>query len=193
MFGSTRFKWLHGSYAHLSILTFPDSLDLSDDDADLGTVKRGKLMQFAANSDVNMNYAGIDGFLGLLISEVNALGVTGDEGFKNFTIGKIDLPIKRGSKVGLRQPHPGSFAEFQGVGANGIDTLVTTTGPGAIVSGTGPGVALTAENGAWRQADVDELVFARTLRTNLTPTVSGEVRIRVEFVSAYPHQPAGTA
>lgn len=190
MFGSSRFKWVAGEYYHYGVAKFPTTLGLSDADANAGTAKQGKLMGLADNNAEEMKYGGVNGnFLGILTHHVNKDGTTSDSGFKDFTIGKQDIPLKRGQAVTLRVPLPGAIAEFEGVGAVGIDTLVVTSGTGLLASGSALWSPLTIESGAWRIAQsgagVNEFVYAHLMQANLTPENSGEVRIRVKFVSPY--------
>lgn len=187
MFGSSRFKWVNGEFYHLGHLTFPTSLDLSDADADAGTVKRGKLMSFADNSVENMAYAEADTkkFLGFLTHDVNRYGTTDAEGFKNFTIGKQDLPLSRGSQITLRVPIPGAIVELEGLGAAGYDQLVVTSGTGAISTGTALQTELGVIKGGVRIAQAGDFIIGHLLQANGTPENSGEVRIRFQICSPY--------
>lgn len=184
MHGDSRFKWVSGKFYNLGNLE-TTGLALSDANANSGTVKRGKMMRISATNNDRMDFA--TGLAeGILTRKVDAEGTTGLQGFKDFTIGKLDLPVKRGSVVTLRCPLPGAIAEFEGVGTAIIDNLVATSGTGAISTGTTKLTELSVVNGCWRVAQAGDTVLARLLDPTLTPENSGEVRIRVRFVSPYP-------
>lgn len=191
MFRDNEFRWLHGDYRHLSILSYPATLGLSEADANAGTMRRGKGMRFADNSDVNAAFSSINDFFGILMHPVNLNGTTDATGFRDFVMNKLDLPRKRGSKVLLRQPLPGCMIELEDADSQtvGIDRLLVTSGTGAISAATPLHTPLTYEDGALRVAQsgagVNEMVFARIKRANLTPVTAGQIRVRVEFVSPY--------
>lgn len=185
MFGTTRFQWFWGDNEALNILATTE-LDLSAADANAGTIKAGKACTFKANSDKLMAYAGIaDRWVGFLEQSVNKDGTTSAEGFRDFVTEKYGIPVKRGSNVALRVPKPGYMAEFEGTGAAIVDNLVATSGTGLISSSTAVNTELGFLNGCWRVAQSGDMVHATVLRANLTPQNTGEVRIRVCFVSPY--------
>lgn len=184
MFGSNLFQWLGGVYhkvGYASTLELP----LSDADANAGTLKRGKMVDLKTNDETKMAFT-TGNALGILERNVDAFGTTGDAGFKNVTIGLFDLPAKRGACVSIRIPGAGSRAIFEGVGAAGYDTLViTATTAGFLTAASARGLELTVEKGGWRIAAVGEWVLARLEQANYTPSVGGNIRIRVEFVTKY--------
>lgn len=188
MFGSSRFKWVQGPYNQISMKT-PATLALSDADPDVGTVKRGKPVKRDDSDLETIDYGDNTTFLGMLLYEINDEGTTGLQGFQDFTVGKQDIPKKRGSAVPVRVPLPGAIAEFEGTGTAIIDNLVADSGTGEELSaGTAQYSELTLNNGCWVLAAAvsSDIVYARLLDPTLTPENGGELRILVEFVSPYP-------
>lgn len=185
MFGSLLFQWLRGPYHNNGYLK-TTNLPITEADANsaTGILKRGKLVNSAANSETEMAFT--DGFmLGILTRNVSLNGLSDVTGFKNFTIGLHDQPAKRGQAVTLRVPGLNAEAIFEGVGVASVDTLVITSGTGAIASGTARHTELSVLKGGWRIAQTTERVWAILEQANYTPNVGGNVRIRVRFVSPY--------
>lgn len=183
MWGSSRFKWVSGKWYPLGIMK-TTNLDITDADADsaTGVIKRGNMMDVDPTDETEMVY-GSGNALGILTYDITLNGITDAQGFKSFTIGKYDLPKKRGAAISLRVPQMNAIAEFEGTGTPIVDNLVADSGVGALAAGTAVGTALSVENGCWRVAQTSDVVLARLLRANLTPENAGELRIRVQFVS----------
>lgn len=184
MFGSTRFKWLSGTYHHYGVLkTTGLAITAADADSATGVIKRGKMMDIKADDETLMVYGSGNAF-GILLHNVALNGITDATGFRDFSIGKQDLPKKRGAAVTLRVPHQGSMAEFEGTGEATVDNLVCdATTAGFLATSTPVGTALSVLNGCWRIAQTGDNVIARLVRADLTPQNAGELRIRVQFVS----------
>lgn len=187
LFGSTRFKHVSGKYDKIGFLK-TTNLSLSDAGANLGTLKRGKLVDFADNSEVEMKLGGVGGAMGFLENNITLDGTTDLQGFKDLTIGKQDLPRKKGEAVSILVPMPGSVWEVEGLGAGPIDVLLITSGTGAISAATPIGTMLGVVSGAFRIAQVNaspaasDVVVARIVSANLTPENAGEVRLRIEWL-----------
>lgn len=184
MFGSNQFQWLRGSYYKIGYASTLE-LPLSDADANLGTLKRGKMVDLKTNDETKMAFT-TGHAMGILERPVDLYGTTGDLGFKNFTIGLHDLPAKRGACVSIRVPQAGAEAIFEGIGAAGYDTMViTATTTGFLTAASARGTELTVEKGGWRTAVTGEWVLARLEQANYTPSVASNIRIRVQFVNKY--------
>lgn len=184
-FGTSTFKWLGGdNYTSIGFLK-TTNLGLSDDDADVGVIQKGKFMDYAEGSVEEMMF-GSGRALGMLQQAVSKDGTTDDAGFKNRTIGKLDLPTKRGAAVSIMVPRPMSEAEFEGDGEAIIDNLVATDGSGAIADDTPRGTQLSVLNGCLYEAQEGDFVIALLQDAGLEPETEGNLRIRVMFVAPYP-------
>lgn len=192
MYGFQTFKWLRGPYDHHGMLEFPANLALNTADNDQGVVKAGKPMGYLSSDITKMAYAGTLNFLGLLMHEVNAYGTRDDAGFKKFVTGQTQLPLARGQNITLRQPLPGSEAEFE-TDANSVSAIenllvfkVGETGTFASNTAYNTEVGLTAQ-GCFCVAQEDTLIIAKLLKADLPKQkFSSGLRIRLQFVS--PHR-----
>ncbi len=195
-FGSTRFQMLCDptkyNGRHISYLATTE-LPLSNADADSATaiLPLGKMVDAKDNSETLMKLAS-NYTLGILSQSISLNGTRDDAGFKKLTVGGFpDIPASRGLCVGIFCPFPGIEAIFEGAvdisGGTGpaIDGLVVKTGTGAISSGTSINTKLSTINGAWRVAQSGDLATA-VLRQVMTPVNTGEIRIRILFVSPIP-------
>jgi hypothetical protein len=185
MFGDSRVKWVSGKYVNLGNLE-TTGIALSDADANAGTVKRGKMMRISTTNADRMAYG--SGYAeGFLTRKVDADGTTSLQAKWDMAIGNnSDLPVKRGAVVTLRCPLPGAIMEFEGVGTAIVDNLVCTSGTGALSAATAVLTELSVQNGCWRVAQAGEKVLALMLDPTLTPENTGELRIKIRFVSPYP-------
>ncbi len=164
------------------------NLALSDANANLGTIKTGKAMTFAANSQVEMRYAGSYGFQGFITQDVNLNGLQDLTTYMQNVRGWLNQPIRRGLPATLMVPQPGSLFEVEGVGTVGVDTLIVTSGDNHIATSTTIGTQLTIESGAWRIAVLGEPVYGKLIDGNLTALISSasHVRAMIQIVSPYP-------
>ena len=188
MYGSQYFKYLRGSYDHHGMLQFPATLALNTADDDTGVVRIGKPMAYLSTDLTKMRYAIVSDFLGFIMHQVNAYGPKNDAGFKSVAIGKTQLPLSRGQNISLRQPLPGFECEIEGepTTAAAIETLIATSGTGAITAATAYGVELGfVTPGCLRVAQATDLVFAKMLKADMTPETASNIRIRITFVSPY--------
>lgn len=187
MWGNNRVRWTNGGFHSIGFLKTTElAITNADADSATGVIKRGKLMDYKAGSIELMAY-GSGYFEGILTEDVSLNGLGGDAGFKNFTIGKLDNPKKRGAAVSIRVPHPGAECEFEGGPADTaiVDNLVCTSGTGAIAANTARLTELSVLNGCWRKAQAGEHVMALLLDANLVPETASNIRMRVRFVSPY--------
>jgi hypothetical protein len=184
-FGDSRFKHVSGSYDYWDSAKTTE-LDLSVADANVGTTQKGKGVTLKDNDETELAYAEVgDFFLGFMHHSINLSGTTDETGFKEFTIGKLDIPKKRGSPVSIVLPAPGSIWEFEGTGITSVDNLVTDSGTGLLATGSTLRSPLTQKNGCWQIAVATDVIHAHLLQANLTPENAAEVRIRVQICS--PH------
>lgn len=181
MFGSSRFKHLWGNFREIGVLATTE-LALSAADSAVGTIKQGKLVAYKDNSDTLMKYAVGAACLGFLRDFVNLAGTTDVTGFKDYTIGKLNIPKKRGGTVSIMVPDVGSIWELEGAGGLTVDNLIATTGTGAIAANSTLYSYLSVTNGCLRLAQADEVAVARLLRANLTPENASEIRIRIQWL-----------
>lgn len=187
MFGSTLFQWVHGQIEHIGYYG-TTNLALPDSSVNSGVLPKGTFVDGSADDtpdNAEAVLASGSGFLGVLVQDVDTEGLTGDSGFKKFTIGKLDNPVKQGAKVSIRKPMPNGQAEFEGLGTAQPGNLVCTSGTGSLSSGTAKETELSLFNGALRVAQTGDLVVAHMMNANVTPKTSGNLRIRVKFVSPY--------
>lgn len=184
MQGSAYFQWLRGPWTRVGYLK-TTNLPLSDADANLGTIPRGKLVNMAAANETEMAYTTAN-MLGILENPVSLNGVQDATVFRELTLNlNRDQPVRRGLPVGIRVPGPGSEAIFEGKGAFLYDNLVCTTSTGAISGATARFTELTCEKGCWRLAVIGENVYATLEDASLTPYTATQIRMRVKFCSPY--------
>jgi hypothetical protein len=182
------FAWERGEFEQIDYLKFPTTLALSDADADVGTVKIGKGMGYAANSLVNMKYADPDGnFCGFLCVAVNKDGTTSVQGQLDYIRGSTNIPNKRGAICSLRVPLPRGEIVVEGPPATavGYNNMIVTSGTGALAANTTLWTELTMEKGAWRIAQPGEFVYGLLQQANLTPVTATNIRCRIQLVSMY--------
>jgi hypothetical protein len=184
-FRSSTFKWLMGEFD--KVPGNSSGLALSDGDANAGTLGKGVICDYAANS--HTVFAMLDGKgIGILESDVDQYGVNTDAHIvrRQFDKNVYDIPIKKGQPVSLIVPHPNSMAEFEGLGAGSYNNkVITATTTGFLSSGTTRHTQLSSYKGGWRTAQSGDLVLALLEQANLTPETAGNLRIRVRFVSPY--------
>lgn len=183
-FASTTFKWLLGDFSKLEGNS--SGLALSDADADAGSLGKGVICDFAANS--HTVFAMINGKgIGILEDSVDQYGVNTDANIvrREFDKNPFEIYKKKGQPVSLIVPAPNSMAEFDGAGAASYgNKVITATTTGYLTSATARYTQLSSYKGGWRTAQSGDLVLALLEQANLTSQVSG-VRIRVRFVSPY--------
>ncbi len=181
--GSSRCRLVTGKYYDQIGVCKTTNLALSAADANVGTIPRGKVVDC---SIITLEMMYTTGFgKGLLRDFVDLYGTTGLQGFKDVSIGKEDLPKKKGSAVSIVIPQVGAILEFEGLGVVAPENLVCTSGSGkAIASNAALGTDLSVEYGCWKLAEAGEYVMGRLLAANLTPNNSGERRIQLEWVGA---------
>jgi hypothetical protein len=184
MFGSKTFQWLSGNYHNLSVKTTELPITEADADSATGLLQRGKLVNYKANDLTELAFT-TGMAIGMITRNINKLGLNTDEGYKNFSIGLTDLPLRRGLAVTVRRPAPGSQAIFEGLGVASVDNLVVTSGTGALASGTARNSELSVIKGGLYLAQTGDFVIALLDQANLTPITGGNLRIRVQFVSPY--------
>lgn len=185
MFGSNLFQWLSGEFYNINALTTDLPITEADPDAATGFLQRGKMVNYKANDITKLAFT-TGNAMGILTRNISLNGINNDEGFKNFTIGLTDLPLRRGLAATVRVPNPNAQAIFEGSGAASYDTLViTATTTGYLSSSTARGTQLTVEKGGWRTAQSGEFVLAILEQANYTPYTGGNVRIRVRFTAPY--------
>lgn len=180
MFGSAQHKYLYGDWHHIGTMASTE-LALPADGTPL---PKGTWIQ-AKNGDEFMMALASGHAAGFLTQDISAEGHESLQAFKDRTIGKFDLPVKKGQMVSLRVPHSESLMEFEGVGAAVPGNLVCTTGTGAIASNAAVNAELSFFNGCIRLAQAGDIVTLLLKQADLTPEVTGRRRIRVEKVSGY--------
>lgn len=185
MHGTPYFKPVGGGYWQIGYLTTA-SLALSDGDANNGIIKTGKCVNFAANSQVNMAYAAYNtSFLGFLSQDISANGFQVTSTYEQFQNKWLYNPVRRGLACSVLVPHLFSMWEMEGLGTVGINTMVVTSGTGAVAANTALNTELTLESGAWRKAASGERVYAELTQANLAPAIVGNIRIQVKILSPY--------
>lgn len=192
MLGSSLFRLIFGQTEQYGVLSYPTTLALSDAAANSGTMKRGKAMAIDA-SDIDarkMKFADTDEFKGFLMNDVDELGTTGDKGFKEFTLAYPDMAIKRGAKVSLLVPTVGCQFEIESDdnAADTYDNFIVTKAAetGLIETTTALNSLLTfGAKGCMRVAQTGETAFFRMIDADRTPETTGNIRIRVEYISPY--------
>lgn len=180
MFGSDYFKIANGTWDHVGYLAASGMPNIGT-----GVYRKGTLVdQKSDNEYVAVLATGR--VLGLITQDVDENGLDNDLGFKNFTIGKLDNPIKRSiSRITVRRMAPGSHLEYEGKGAASVlGNLVATAGTGALSSSSTRGTELSVLNGCIREAQSGDIVSFHLLKADLTPVADAtNLRILVERVA----------
>lgn len=178
MFGSDYFKIANGTWDHVGYLAASGLPNIGT-----GVYRKGTLVdQKADNEHVAVLATGR--VLGLITQDIDENGLDNDAGFKNFTIGKLDNPIKRSvNRITARRMAPGSHLEYEGLGAALPGNLVATSGTGAIASNTARGTELSVLNGCIMIAQSGDIVSYHLLKADLVPVAdAGNLRILVEKI-----------
>ena len=183
MYGSDTFKWVYGKWDHYGTLK-TDNVPLGPAAPDEGTLPRGTMLDISA-SDEEQAALGSGSAIGVMVQDIDNEGLTGLQGFQDFSIGKLDRNVKKGRPVSLRVPVPGAFLEFEGDGAANPGNLVATSGTGSISSGTAKGVELSCLNGCLYVAQSGDTVFFHMEKADVTPENAGNTRVRVKAVGPY--------
>lgn len=183
MFGSAKVKFLYGSWHHVgtmdtSELTLP-AVGINDE-----ILPKGTWVDQKDGNEFVMRLASGHA-KGFLTQDVSADGQTDLQSFKDRTIGKKDLPIKKGQHVSVRVPDAGAEIEFEGLGEAVPGNLVCTSGTGNIASGAARNTELSFHNGCIRIAQTNDIVQALLQDAALTPEVVGNRRIRIRMVAGY--------
>jgi len=190
MWGSTLFRWLMGEYTRYNGLS--TSLNLSDADADAGTLGIGQMINYIANSHTVFGFT-TGKAIGILMQSVDEYGTTSADQYRKLDVREraglpwIEVPAKKGQSVACLVPYPGSMAEFDGVGAASYgNRVITATTTGFLASGDARDTELSVEKGGWKKAQAGEMVLGTLEQANLTTQAgAGGVRIRVKFCSPY--------
>jgi len=186
MYGNNKFKWLSGDEFKSIGICSTSGLALSDSDSnDATAVLNTGLMVDAVLSTKVLSI--VNGkATGFITQKVSLNGIESLQGFRDFTIGKLDLPIKKGAPVTIHVPDPGTYAEYEGLGASSIGNFViTATDTGSLQTNTARGTALSVKKGGWYIAQPGDMCIAHLETASITPVTSGNRRICVKFVSPY--------
>lgn len=165
-------------------LVYPDSLGLSDADADVGVMPRGKSVAIADYQNLDeLKFANGKEFFGVLVEDVDQNGTKGDTGFRKVSLGYREIPTRRGLAVPVRWFAPGSFIEVESGLEDAIESLLQKTA----IGGAADNSFLTfSEKGCWKPVAADGSEFAfGILRDQLTPEVAGNTRALIELVSPF--------
>lgn len=200
MFGSLWFRWVNGSfYDHVGWLATTGLWMSASSQTDVnGVIQRGTFVQEDPNNPLTDMVLASGDALGILTQDVNAQGLTGLQGFKDFSIGRFDRMVQQGIPVAIRQPEVGSQMEIESGGCT-IDGLsgrslttavpgncVCTSGTGSLSVNTAINTELSVLNGCLRAAQSGDKVIAILRDPTLTPLASpANLRIRIEFVGRY--------
>lgn len=183
MYGSSTFKSVWGKWDHYGTLK-TTNVPLGPADPDDGELPRGTFLDIDPTDETEAILASGNA-VGLTVQDIDNEGLTGLQGYQDFTIGKLDRNVKKGRPVSLRNYYPGAFLEFEGKGAAAPGNLVATTGTGALSTGTAKGTELSFLNGSIRAAQSGDNVFMLMEKADVTPETGGNVRVRVKMVSPY--------
>lgn len=192
MFGSHYVKQINGEWDHVGYLTSElvvlPSTPPADGSSAVPRVQKGTWMMANPSNEYQMMLASgnVGPAMGFTTQDISALGQTEVNAFHDRVIGKQDLPVSLGRAVSLRRPKTDAELEFEGLGAAAPGNLVTTTGTGAIAAGTFAGnkyAKLSVFNGALRLAQSGDWAIALLLRSDITPEIAGNVRIRIRKIS----------
>lgn len=179
MYGSLTFQIVFGKWDHYGTLE-TNNIPLPDG----AVIPRGTHFDVSAGDEHEAALAS-GSAVGVTVQDIDADGLTGLQGFQDFTIGKVDRNVKRGRPVSLRVPNLGAVLEFEGLGTCGVGNLVVTSGTGAISASTAKGVELSAYQGSLYIAQSGDVVLYLMEDSSLTPATVGNVRVRVKAVGHY--------
>lgn len=179
MYGSNYFKMLVGTHFHIGYMT-TDNLTIPTG----VTIAKGTYVDQLGSDEFKCQLAS-GGGVGFLTQDVDNDGPISDAQYKNVSIGKQDLPVKKGDAVSVRVMHPGGQVELEGLGAAEPGNLVATTGTGALSTSTAKETPLSTFCGAIREAQAGELVVYLMKDPTVTPYTDGNLRVRVEAVSPF--------
>lgn len=186
MYGNNKFKWLSGREFKAIGICSTSGLALADSDSNHPTavLEIGLMVDAVLSTKVLSIVNGKA--TGFLSQRVSLNGITDNQGFRDFSIGKLDLPVKKGAPVSIHIPDPNTYAEFEGLGASSIGNFViTATDTGALQTNTARGTALSVKKGGWYIAQPGDMCLAHLETASITPVTSGNRRICVKFVSPY--------
>jgi len=179
MYKSDTFQWVWGKWDHYGTLK-TTLLPIATG----AVVPRGTHLDIAS-TDEHEAALGSGSAIGIMVQDLDEEGLTGLQGFQDFTIGKLDRNVKQPRPVSLRVPHVGAMMEFEGLGTLGVGNLVVTSGTGSISSSTAKRTELSVTMGSLRVAQSGDTVLYLMEKADVTLTTVGNVRVRVKAVGHY--------
>lgn len=184
MFGSPYVKYISGEWYHYGVMT-TEELPIPDG----VTLTKGTWLNPKNGTDDTIAQLASGVALGFATQDMDNEGHTSLQAFQDVSIGKQDIPIKKGQAMTVRVPNTNSRLEFEGAGAAVPGNLVCTSGTGAIASNTAKDTELSFLNGCIRKAqtgDIVQLLLETAALTAENPNDGdANVRIRVRVVGGY--------